>query len=161
MVRRLTSRRSLVFSSRISVVRPLALAAVDAFLAHPVAERLLDDAELSGHVRDRAVLVDHQGRRVSTELLWIPTPTPRRLGRFGFLLGHRWHDYLLFEVSGQRGDGQVSEVRAVNCSRATPATNRLFSPSNLPLRLAPLCRLRRISQQQTHRWGRPVLVDQA
>src|SRR5271168_3506187 len=46
--------------------RPLALAPVDALLADPVAERLLDDAELTGDVRDGAVLVDDQGRRVAT-----------------------------------------------------------------------------------------------
>ena len=103
MVRRFTSRRSLAFSSRTSVVVPLALASVDALLAHPVAERLLDHAELASDVGDGAVLVDDQGRRVSAELLRIPTPTPRRLGRFALLLCHRWHDYLLFEVSGQRG----------------------------------------------------------
>ncbi|MGO9560573.1 MAG: hypothetical protein ACLPYW_15995, partial [Acidimicrobiales bacterium] len=27
-------------------------------------------------------------------------------GRLSLLFGHCWHDYLLFEVSGQRGDGQ-------------------------------------------------------
>ena len=69
MVRRFTSRRSLAISSRSSVAEPLALAPVDALLADPVAQGLLDDAELPGHVGHGAVLVDDQGRRVSTELL--------------------------------------------------------------------------------------------
>src|SRR5664280_1578377 len=68
-----------------------------------VAQGLLDDAELLGHVSHGPLLVDDQGCRVTTELLRIsPWPAGRR--RLDF--GHYWHDYLLFEVSGQWGDGQ-------------------------------------------------------
>jgi hypothetical protein len=69
-------------------------------LADPIAERLLDNAELSRDVGHGAFLVDDQGSCVPAELLWVPTSSPdrRRL-----LFGHCWHDYLLFEVSGQRG----------------------------------------------------------
>src|SRR5450759_2872824 len=45
------------------------LTPVDPLLADPVAEGLLDDAELSGHVSNGALLVDDQRCRVSAELL--------------------------------------------------------------------------------------------
>src|ERR1017187_2852892 len=50
---------------------PLSLTAVDALLAHPVTEGLLDDAELAGDICHRAALVDHERGGVSAELLRI------------------------------------------------------------------------------------------
>jgi hypothetical protein len=77
------SRRRRV-SSPLLGGEPLAFAPVDALLAHPVADGLLDEVELSRDVGDGAVLVDHEGRHVAAELSWVPTsPTPS-----GLLLGH-------------------------------------------------------------------------
>lgn len=44
--------------------RVLELATVDSLLADPVAERLLDEAELTGDVDHRSVLVDQERGRV-------------------------------------------------------------------------------------------------
>ena len=62
----------------------------------------LDEAELFGHVHDRAALIAHKRRDVLAELLWVPAlaTTGVRL-----LLGHCWHDYQLIGVSGRWGDG--------------------------------------------------------
>jgi hypothetical protein len=46
---------------------------VGALLAHPVAQRLLDDVQLKGHIRDGAVLVDDQTRSISAEPPWVST----------------------------------------------------------------------------------------
>jgi hypothetical protein len=68
----------------------------------PVPKRLLDHPELPGYVSDGAVLVDDESRSIPAELLRIPTSPA---GRRRLFIGHCWHGYLLFEVSGQRGDG--------------------------------------------------------
>jgi hypothetical protein len=47
---------------------------------------------------------DHERRGVAPELLRPAASWRRR----GLLFGHRCHDYLLFEVSGQRGNGHWS-----------------------------------------------------
>jgi len=73
-------------------------------LADPVAERLLDDTELTSNVCHRAVLVDHKRCSVPAELLRVPATSSARRS---ILIGHHWHAYLLHEVSGQRGDGQT------------------------------------------------------
>jgi len=75
-------------------------------LADPVAERLLDDTELTSDVCHRSVLVDHERCCVPAELLRVPTTSSARRS---ILIGHHWHAYLLHEVSGQRGDGQPVE----------------------------------------------------
>jgi hypothetical protein len=54
----------------------LAITTFDALLADPVAERLFDAAELSRHIRDGAVLIKNERRRVATELFGIATSTP-------------------------------------------------------------------------------------
>ena len=54
--------------------------------AYSVGERLLDHAELTSDVRDRALLLDHKRCSVSTELLRIaPLPTWARAVSFTWL----------------------------------------------------------------------------
>ena len=107
VVRRFTSRRSLP-APRALRSEALALPAVDALLADPVAERLLDDAELASDVGDRSSLVDHERRGVSPELLRIATATsparPAGLVSSAMTL-------LLIGVSGSRGDAQRPPTR--------------------------------------------------
>src|SRR5579875_2131333 len=60
------------------------LSPVDPLLAHPVADGLLDQIELSRHVGDASSLVDHERRDVTPELAGVPpSPATSRL-----LLGH-------------------------------------------------------------------------
>ena len=101
MVRRLTSLRSRAFSSRISVVvpsrSPRSMRSWRTQLPS-VCSTTPSSRATSAIVRCWSMTRDAASRRNSFGYL------PRRLVGSGYSR-HRWHDYLLFEVSGQRGDG--------------------------------------------------------
>jgi hypothetical protein len=82
----------------------LSLTAVDSFLAHPVAERLLVHPKRPRHVGHGALLVNDQSGRVSAELFGI---TATALSRDPWFYIHNLHLYLLYEVSGKWGEGHV------------------------------------------------------
>jgi hypothetical protein len=63
----------------ISTREILHLPAIDALLTDPVPDRLIDDPEFLGHVRNGAMLVNDQCGRISTKLLRIANTTTRRL----------------------------------------------------------------------------------
>ena len=103
MVRRFTSRRSLTFSSRTSVVVPS---------SSPRSMRswrtqLPSVCSMTPSSRATSAMVRRWSiTRVAVSLRNCLGYRPRPAARLSLLFGHCWHDYLLCEVSGQRGDGQ-------------------------------------------------------
>ncbi len=105
-------------------------------MAHPVAECLLDDAELSRDVCDRPALVNHERRGVSAELLRI-TASPasaERIGRPGrslVLTSNRapsdWYQLFPNAVVGES-----TLDRLINTSHHLLMEGRSYRPNRRP-----------------------------
>ena len=92
------SARSSASSARSSAVSPIAAALARA-LRDPVPQRAFVHADRTGHVRDRSFLIEHHRHRVPRNSGGYFDGRPLGL----FLLDM---DFLLYEVSAQRGDAQ-------------------------------------------------------